>query len=1094
MNRIYLISILLLCCAVLNAQTDSIPPFISCPPADTVTLGPGGDCTFQYFYAVTSGDNEPGDTLLQLSGLESGAGFPVGTTVNVFQAVDAAGNTAACSFTLTVQNYAGPLTCKNNLTVSLDSTCLWIPGAADLLDGNAGCTASGYYLLEVDKNPPYGDGPWVAAEFGADDVGKTYIFRVSDTIFNYNCTGSVQINDLLPPVLTCDSFEISCAVDNVSPYFLRDSLGISIAVPNAVDACTPILNLQHLDTTIPGSCASAFVGSISRKWTAHDGFSNSSTCIQQINLIRPQISDLRYPPDVTINCDADISMAQTGQPYVEFLGRKFTNTCSLGTAANDSVIQIAPCSRQILRTWFVIDWCTGEALDTVQVIDIQDAAGPEFQSCPDSTLTFGDTTATNDPMLWNAPHWANPPGAMENRCEGPADLHVAVSDACSGIPDLRYLLFLDLDNNGTQETVIDSDNPPAAGTVNFGNAANPNYSGGETRSFDERPVDSTLKYRFALQQIAAGDTITGRVVWNTDSLPASAETPQLPHGTHKIRWMARDSCDNESICEYGFTVKDSKAPSVTCISGLTINFPPNQTCSLTFYATDFFQDAADNCSPLPNLTFAIRRAGAGAGYPVDSSGNPNASVTFINPYDLGTQSVELWVQDQAGNADFCIATIDLQDPIGACDPSFDLDVAGNIKTEINVGIKNVSVLLQSGAFSLYNLTDDQGNYLFQNIIPMFSNYTVTPLKNTHHLDGVSTFDLVMISKHILGLESLDSPYKMIAADANRSNYITTFDIVELRKLILGIYDSLPANTSWRFVDADYIFPDPANPFQAPFPESIERIDVQNHQFEDDFIAIKTGDVNGTAIGDSLLVPDERSGGALFFDVHNREVKTGETFTVSFKAAEQVLGYQFTLDFNGLEVLEVLPGEGMTTGNFAVFPGAITASVENGAETFAIKFHATRPGRLSDMLSVSSRITRAEAYGVVNSHYGHWGHYGNSGNDSNGPNAPNDPTDFLNISLRFDDGAASLPDFELYQNQPNPFSENTRIGFRLPENTEATLHVFDETGRTLYSNSGFYPHGYHEVTLGKSLFDQTGVLYYQLQTATDCAVRKMIILK
>ena len=86
-------------------------------------------------------------------------------------------------------------------------------------------------------------------------------------------------------------------------------------------------------------------------------------------------------------------------------------------------------------------------------------------------------------------------------------------------------------------------------------------------------------------------------------------------------------------------------------------------------------------------------------------------------------------------------------------------------------------------------------------------FRVTPAKNDDWLNGVSTFDLTLIDKHILGVEYLNSPYKIIAADVNKSNTVTTYDMVELRKLILGIYTEIPGNTSWRFVDKDHIFPD-----------------------------------------------------------------------------------------------------------------------------------------------------------------------------------------------------------------------------------------------------------------------------------------------
>ncbi|MCB0545841.1 MAG: hypothetical protein KDC70_20100, partial [Saprospiraceae bacterium] len=97
---------------------------------------------------------------------------------------------------------------------------------------------------------------------------------------------------------------------------------------------------------------------------------------------------------------------------------------------------------------------------------------------------------------------------------------------------------------------------------------------------------------------------------------------------------------------------------------------------------------------------------------------------------------------------------------------------------------------------------------------------VTPELYENPLNGVSTYDLVLISKHILGLKAFDSPYKWIAADVNKTNSITSLDVAEIRKLILGIYSEFPNNTSWRFIDKDYSFPNPSNPFFPAFPEDI----------------------------------------------------------------------------------------------------------------------------------------------------------------------------------------------------------------------------------------------------------------------------------
>jgi hypothetical protein len=72
---------------------------------------------------------------------------------------------------------------------------------------------------------------------------------------------------------------------------------------------------------------------------------------------------------------------------------------------------------------------------------------------------------------------------------------------------------------------------------------------------------------------------------------------------------------------------------------------------------------------------------------------------------------------------------------------------------------------------------------------------------------------------------------------------------------------------------------------------------------------------------SLVNADDRTAGTLLFDVEDRAVKAGETFTVNFRAAEKV---------RRLPVHDVLPepgsggrstGREMTLDNFGVFNGA-----------------------------------------------------------------------------------------------------------------------------------------------------------------------------
>jgi hypothetical protein len=491
------------------------------------------------------------------------------------------------------------------------------------------------------------------------------------------------------------------------------------------------------------------------------------------------------------------------------------------------------------------------------------------------------------------------------------------------------------------------------------------------------------------------------------------------------------------------------------------------------WANDVLLSLDDNCTPDDKIRYGIRRAGAGTGFPFFPAGHPQAgqpqdSVTF-NCDHVGAQFVELWAMDLEGNMDYCEATVNVQNNVGACE-SMGISVVGALRTEVAVGVADAVVMLEGThpavpPFSANDMTDQNGAYSFANgIVPNAANITITPIKDDNPLNGVTTFDLVLISKHILGLEPLDSPYKMIGADANRSGSITSFDIVELRKLILGIYDELPNNTSWRFVDRAFVFPVPANPFQSAFPEEISRNNIQSNLIDADFVGCKIGDVNNSAITNNFQATDDRTAGTLIFDVEDREVSAGEEFALTFRAAADVLGWQFTLNHTGLKVLEIVENEHSKVENFGIFDGFLTTS-SNGARAFTLRLRAEKAGRLSQMLGVSSRVTKAEAYAL----------------DGNR----------LSTALRFDGKTIAGIGFELYQNQPNPFVSKTSVGFHLPEATTATLTVRDESGRLVFTQKDDFAKGYNAVVLDRALLPAAGLLYYTLETATDSATRKMI---
>ena len=352
---------------------------------------------------------------------------------------------------------------------------------------------------------------------------------------------------------------------------------------------------------------------------------------------------------------------------------------------------------------------------------------------------------------------------------------------------------------------------------------------------------------------------------------------------------------------------------------------------------------------------------------------------------------------------------------------------------------------------------------------------VNPYKNNNIVNGVTTFDAVLVTKHILGTQPLGSPYKIIAGDVNRNNAVTTFDIVEMRKIILGIYtDSIPNNTSWRFIPSDFTFPNPANPFASAFPEFIT-VNVFPPSGDLDFIGLKVADANNSANPDLTAAQTEERNlnGSLLFHLPGLFLKKGEIVPVPFQLeSTPIHGYQFALDYQqeSLELLEIKPGFSAAE-NFALHPGILKTSWHTGTPftpvepAFTLVFRAKSDGWLSDWLQLAPDALPAEAY--------------------------NEDLDFLQPALVFKENAGTNSHFRLIGSRPNPFVDKTRIGFELPANGTVEITVFDIRGVQVFSQKLAFEKGKNEFQVKAAELPGRGVYYYRLQSVFGTVEGKLI---
>jgi len=359
------------------------------------------------------------------------------------------------------------------------------------------------------------------------------------------------------------------------------------------------------------------------------------------------------------------------------------------------------------------------------------------------------------------------------------------------------------------------------------------------------------------------------------------------------------------------------------------------------------------------------------------------------------------------------------------------EVTGTIVRETGSAVPGVTVNVSN--FDKTPTTNIDGDYLIEKL-PLGNEYEITPVLNTPLLESVSTFDIVLINRHILGTRILDSPYKIIAADINQSETITVFDLVLIQRAILGLNTSFPGNSAWRFIPTSYQFPDPLNPFSEVFPESITVTTNGEMLNNQDFVAVKVADVsyNVPALAETAT---PRSGQKLTFNVTDKSYKAGDlvTIPVSAKQLNDFAGFQLELDFDKNELAFVgiktvdLPAfdnnnvgvQHLDKGKLQMIWVAPNLDLPTTATTlFNVQFKAKSVGSLSKSLQLGNRFLAPESY--------------------------TDDVEIGKLALNFNDAKATpSAEFTVY---PNPTKGTLDLSFENTDNQIVQLSLYNFTGQ------------------------------------------------
>ena len=577
--------------------------------------------------------------------------------------------------------------------------------------------------------------------------------------------------------------------------------------------------------------------------------------------------------------------------------------------------------------------------------------------------------------------------------------------------------------------------------------------------------------------------VKNNFVVKTGATPDFAEFLNL-NQPYEIRWTVQDPCNNTAQCTTKIKILNAKKPSLTC-KDIQAELMPTADGkgAVTVWAKDITASLTHNCATTDQLfnNLAIERGGSdiNAVYPTVINKN-----LIFNCNDIvNIIPVRVWTKDTVGNANYCSVNVTVQDNLHACQPLIPSAVlSGSVKTESNIPVNNVVVMSSNGTQSIGKMTTGQtGNFSF-NSLTVGQNISLSASKDDDFGNGVTTYDISLMSRHILGIKPLNTPYKIIAADVNRDGEVSAIDLLLMRRLVLRISSTFPNNTAWRFIDKKYIFSNPQNPLYEDFPEIVNSI-IKGGINNADFIGVKVGDVNGSADASSLegvqvrTVTGKQNIKPLQLFTDETELKAGGEYILDIRTSDfNINGFQFTLNTaEDIEVEQILKGDflDISDTNFGKFANALTVSWNgvpqtNAGTIFKLIVKVRKDILLSNALSIGSNLTANEIFDFE----------GKTGE----------------VRLQFNANGTTVKKekFQLYQNSPNPFDETTKIGFMLPKESNIRLTIFDAAGRSLKTIDGNYPAGFSEISIQKSDLNATGILFYRLDTPTNCAVKKMLI--
>ena len=763
-------------CSFNVTVVDNQAPVITCPANMNVIATSAAGAVVNYTAPV--GTDNCASTTTRTAGLASGSTFPLGTTTVTYSVTDAAGNTAQCSFTVTVAGLAPVIVCPSNITVNN-------------APGQCGANVS-FAATETTAIPAstitYSHAPGSFFPVGTTTVTAT----ATNAVGTRSCSFTVTVVDNQVPVITtngnqsvnndpgqCDAIVLTTAsaTDNCSvgaPIGVRSDaqplnapypVGTTTITWNVTDmngnvAAEVIQTVIVTDNQAPtavaqnltinlnangtasitaaqvnnGSSDNCGVATIAIDKTSFDcsnvgantvtltvtdvngNVSTATAVVTVVDNISPTITE---PANISQGTDAGICGATVN------LGTPVTaDNCAVATITNNAPV-LFPVGTTIV-TWIVTD-VNGNSSTATQTVVIADTEKPRI-TAP------GLVSVVNAPGTCSATVNLGTPVTSDN-CEvatvtnnAPALFPVGTTIVTWTVTDIHG----NVTDTATQTVVVIDNELP---TISVNNISVNNDAG---------KCGATVM----INMPATADNCGVATVMGERS-DNKLLTEDYPVGTTTINWTVRDINGNSRSTTQTIIVRDNEKPTIVCAANQVF-------CANTGGNTQYnipVLNQSDNCgiaSTTYSITGATNRTGTGT----------NASGSFA----IGTSTVTFTVTDIHGNVSTCSFTVRINP----------LPVAS---------ITAASANALCNQFTLTGNSTLSGTYSYQWL------YNSTTKATTQQLS--------------LGLTDADGVYSLYTTDANgcrselpatytyqKQNLVSSYTILGIKEVKLGQYNKV----------------------------------------------------------------------------------------------------------------------------------------------------------------------------------------------------------------------------------------------------------------------------------------------------------------